>query len=114
MLLLRSGIDYCIGLKEREHSFLNSKEVVDIDNVSTKCESDFKCGDKFHTKTHLDGWTITGYVKCSDYNIWIDEFEAVHEKYGRIEGYASTIIIVSSLEGFQDFIKHHPFDIVYI
>jgi len=62
-----------------------------------------------HTKTHDDGWTITGVV-YGDYFIWVNEFTATHPKYGKVWGDFEKEVYADSEEGYQHFYKHHEPD----
>lgn len=61
-----------------------------------------------HTRTHADGWTITGKVH-EDYYTWVNDFEAVHPTLGKVWGNFETEVFADSEEAFQDFYaKHAP------
>ncbi len=57
-----------------------------------------------HTKTHDDGWTITGEI-MEDYFVWV--FEATHSRFGRVFGDFEDVVYADSEEGFADFYEHH-------
>ena len=57
--------------------------------------------------THSSGWTIAGPVH-EDYYEWINEFEATHPVYGRIEGDYENTLFATSEEAFQHFYENHP------
>jgi len=59
------------------------------------------------TRTHKDGWTITGVIQ-KDYCYWVNEFEAVHPEYGKVWGNFEDKVYADSEEGFQDFYEKHP------
>jgi len=56
--------------------------------------------------THKDGWTITGEVH-EDYYEWVNEFEAIHKKYGKVWGDFEGEVHADSEKGFKHFYKHH-------
>jgi hypothetical protein len=61
-----------------------------------------------HTKTHPDGWTITGELQ-EDYFVWVNNFEAYHPTLGKVWGNFEAEVNADSEEGFADFYsKHHP------
>lgn len=37
----------------------------------------------FFTRTHIDGWTISGVIH-EDWYYWVNEFEATHPVFGRV------------------------------
>lgn len=59
-----------------------------------------------YTKTHDDGWTITARV-YEDYYYWINDFEAVHPKFGKVWGDFEHEVYADSEEGFKDFYEKH-------
>lgn len=61
---------------------------------------------KVYTKTHEDGWTISGVVQ-EDWYLWVNEFEASHPIYGRVQGDFETEVLCDSEEGFAYFFEHH-------
>lgn len=61
-----------------------------------------------HSRTHPDGWTISGQIH-EDYYVWVNDFEASHPTFGRIEGNFENMVFACSEEAFQDFYaKHKP------
>lgn len=58
------------------------------------------------TRTHADGWTITGTI-VEDYFYWVNSFEAVHPCYGRVWGNFEEEVYCDSEEGFLDFMTRH-------
>lgn len=56
---------------------------------------------------HESGWAITGDVQ-EDYYRWVNEFEAIHPKYGKVYGDFETVVYAESEEALEHFIKHHP------
>jgi hypothetical protein len=62
--------------------------------------------DKEFTRTHPDGWSITGIVQY-DYYAWVNEFSAVHPEYGRVWGNFEIEVYADSEEGFTHFYQHH-------
>lgn len=59
-----------------------------------------------YTKTHDDGWTITGQL-IEDYYTWVNDFEASHPKFGKVWGNFETEVYADSEEGFDDFYEKH-------
>lgn len=57
--------------------------------------------------THSDGWTVSGYIKV-DYLEWVNEFSAKHPTFGCVRGNFEEDVYADSLDGYLDFIKHHP------
>ncbi len=74
---------------------LNVDEVSDADPIGGS-----------HSKTHSDGWTITGTV-CEDYYRWVNWFKAEHPVFGLVEGDFECEVIATSEEGFQHFYENH-------
>ncbi len=73
-------------------------------SVSDVANSDEQGGT--HTKTHTDGWTITGEVH-EDYYTWVNDFEATHPVYGQVKGNFEASVFADTEEGFQHFMEHH-------
>lgn len=59
-----------------------------------------------HSRTHDDGWTITGEVH-EDYYTWVNDFEAVHPAFGRVWGNFENEVHADSEEAFADFYARH-------
>ena len=59
-----------------------------------------------HTKTHDDGWTITGEIH-EDYYEWVNAFKATHPEHGLVEGDFEQAVTATSEEAFAHFWKHH-------
>ena len=66
------------------------------------------CGnfEGYSSKTHSDGWTISGEV-IVDYLLWVNDFEARHPIFGRVWGNFEKSVFADSEEGFADFYKKH-------
>jgi hypothetical protein len=63
-----------------------------------------------HTRTHEDGWTITGEVH-EDFYTWVNDFKASHPTLGTVEGNFEDEVVASSQKAFKDFYqKHTPND----
>jgi len=61
-----------------------------------------------HTKTHEDGWKITGEV-FEDYYTWVNYFSAEHPTLGKVWGDFEDEVFADSEEAFADFYsKHEP------
>lgn len=56
--------------------------------------------------THKDGWTITATV-VEDYYEWINEFKAMHPKYGTVWGNFEHEVYAESEEAFKHFYDNH-------
>lgn len=60
------------------------------------------------SRTHKDGWTISGAVH-EDYYCWVNDFEASHPDFGRVWGNFESKVFATSEEAYQDFFdKHTP------
>jgi len=62
-----------------------------------------------HTRTHKDGWKITGEIH-EDYFVWVNEFEAVHPRFGRVWGDFEKEVFADKVSGFKNFYNNHPPD----
>lgn len=62
--------------------------------------------DKVYSYTHTDGWTISAKLH-TDLFVWVNDFEAVHPKYGRVYGNFEKEVHADSEDGFNDFWLHH-------
>src|ERR1035437_1146856 len=65
---------------------LEPSEVEDINNNG------------LYSKTHTDGWTITGEIH-EDYYTWVNDFSAEHPELGRVWGNFEDIVYADSEEG---------------
>lgn len=75
-------------------------------NPEEVCESGSgQCG--MFTRTHADGWTITGKV-VEDYYYWVNEFWAEHPTLGKVWGDYEHEVVADSEEAFNDFYAKHP------
>ncbi len=68
--------------------------------------SDVALQDGKSTKTHNDGWTITGVIHEDDY-YWVNEFSATHPRLGFVKGDFEKQVRASSEKAFKHFWKHH-------
>lgn len=59
-----------------------------------------------HTRTHADGWTITGEVH-EDWVTWVNEFKAEHPLFGKVWGNFEERVFADSEEGFENFYENH-------
>jgi hypothetical protein len=59
-----------------------------------------------HSRTHDSGWTITGEVH-EDYYVWVNDFEALHPRFGTVKGNFEEEVVADSEEAFTDFWKNH-------
>jgi len=62
---------------------------------------------KSSSRTHSDGWTITGDIH-EDYYVWVNAFEAVHPKYGRVWGDFEHEVYADSEEAYNLFVTNYP------
>jgi len=60
------------------------------------------------TKLHESGWEISGEIR-EDYYRWINDFQARHETFGSVWGNFEETVYFDFLEGYQHFLKHHPY-----
>ena len=94
-IVKRFGVDFT---SEGGALTLDAHEVTaDVDMISI--------GEK-QTRTHPDGWTISGVVSEAFY-CWVSEFEATHPIYGRVAGNFEEEVYADSEEGFDNFMEHH-------
>jgi hypothetical protein len=59
-----------------------------------------------HSRTHDDGWTITGEI-LEDYYRWVNDFNAQHPTLGHVWGNFETEVYADSEEAFADFFARH-------
>ena len=59
------------------------------------------------SKTHDNGWTIIANIR-EDYYYWVNEFEAIHPKFGRVWGDFEKEVYADTEEGFENFYKDFP------
>lgn len=57
--------------------------------------------------THESGWSISGEIH-EDYYMWVNDFEANHDKHGALTGNYQSYIYAESIEAFESFYKNHP------
>lgn len=96
MVVKEYGVDFT---SEGGALTLNSYEV-------HKLDEDDENEDGVHTRTHPDGWTISGEIH-EDYYEWVKDFEATHPLYGRVWGDFEDKVFADSEEGFAHFWHHH-------
>lgn len=60
----------------------------------------------FHSRTHEDGWTISGYV-TEDYYYWVNDFEAIHPVFGRVWGDFESTVFADSEAAYDLFVCNH-------
>ena len=53
------------------------------------------------------GWKVSGDIH-EDYYKWVNEFEAIHEKFGKVWGNFEKTVYADSKKGYTNFIKNHP------
>ena len=58
------------------------------------------------SRTHADGWTISGYVS-EDWFTWVNEFEASHPDFGRVWGDFEEVVYADSEEAYVAFFAAH-------
>ena len=73
-------------------------------NPEEVCENGDVVG--FHTRTHQDGWTISGCVH-EDWYHWVNEFEAHHPVHGRVWGDFESEVFADSEAGYDAFVQAH-------
>lgn len=73
---------------------------------SEVCEEGGKDDDTIYSRTHSDGWTISGRIH-EDYYYWVNEFSATKEDGSFVKGDFESEIHASSIEAVEDFIQHH-------
>ena len=59
-----------------------------------------------NSRTHEDGWTITGKIH-NDYYTWVNEFEAKHPEYGKVWGDFESEVYATSEKAFEHFYANH-------
>lgn len=59
-----------------------------------------------HSRTHDDGWTITGLIH-EDYYTWVNDFEASHPKFGKVWGNFQSEVYADTKAGFDNFYANH-------
>lgn len=69
--------------------------------------SELRVEDGTHSRTHADGWTVSGEVH-EDYFTWVNEFEASHPVHGFVWGDFESLVFATSEEAFQHFHANHP------
>ena len=82
---------------------LNFKEVTDLKDPQPSDIRKRKC----FTRTHDSGWTISAILH-EDYFVWVNEFVAIHPKYGYLHGDFEHEVVASSDKAFKRFVKSHP------
>jgi hypothetical protein len=87
--------------KKFEMSFGSEARTLNTDEVNAAEEV---CGHS--SRTHEDGWTISGVV-VEDYYYWVNVFEASHPVLGRVWGDFETIVCADSEEGYNAFVSAH-------
>jgi len=61
---------------------------------------------QLYTRTHTDGWTITGSISI-DYYSWINDFEAIHPTLWRVLWNFEGTVYAEKRKWFEDFFKKH-------
>ncbi len=61
----------------------------------------------FSSRTHADGWTISGDIK-EDWYYWVNTFEAHHPVFGRVWGDFEDVVFADSQQGYEAFCASHP------
>ena len=59
-----------------------------------------------YTRTHKDGWTISGEI-TEDWYEWVNDFSATKNDGSFVKGNFEWEIQASSVEAVEDFIKNH-------
>lgn len=73
-------------------------------DVSEVTEGNEESG--IYEREHKDGWTIKGEIH-EDYFTWVNDFEAKHNKFGKVWGNFEDIVYADSEEAFKDFYANH-------
>ena len=61
------------------------------------------------SRTHPDGWTITGKVRdWEDYFQGVEDFTARHPRFGKVSGNFNNEVRADSEDGYADFYRQHP------
>jgi hypothetical protein len=112
-IVKKFGVDFGVDVKRNEGIYgrlactLPAHDVSEVDLFDRGEVSAPNCEDGRHSRTHSDGWTITGYI-CEDWYLWVNEFDAIHPTYGRVHGNYETEVYADSEEAFNHFYQHHP------
>lgn len=103
MISKKVGVDYLVeGRFDSIAITLVAEEVVEGFDSNTNAVT----GE--HTRTHADGWTITGVV-VEDYYYWVNDFEATHPIFGKVWGNFEEEVFADSEEGYAHFVEHHGY-----
>jgi len=85
-------------------------ELYHLNTSDVLCEDNINDSEEIYTKTHPDGWTISGQI--DDYECWrewVSKFTAHHPVYGNIFSDLTNFNVISeSLESYNHFITYHP------
>lgn len=76
-------------------------------SVEQVCENHDDVTTGMFSRTHLDGWTISGHVN-EDWYCWVNDFEASHPTFGRVWGNFESKVFADTAEGFAAFYEAHP------
>jgi hypothetical protein len=61
------------------------------------------------SRTHPDGWTISAKVTdWEDYFQGVENFVAMHPKFGSVSGNFDKEVVADSEEGYANFFSQHP------
>ena len=71
------------------------------------CENHDGVTTGMHTRTHADGWAISGFVH-EDWYCWVNDFEASHPTFGRVWGNFEEKVSADTAEGYAAFCEAHP------
>lgn len=61
------------------------------------------------SRTHENGWTVSGVVKY-DYYRWVNDFVAKHPVYGTVRGNFESVVYATSKKAYKMFTE--AFDVV--
>ncbi len=89
--------------KEEEKRFYNPAYTLSTNEVTL--DEHVEHG-KVYTRTHDDGWTISGEAH-EDWYEWVEDFNATHPVYGKVAGDFGYEVTADSEEAYQHFVKHH-------
>ena len=94
MITKKIGVDFKSG---EGTLILKPSEVTELEKYEDAKE---------YSRTHEDGWTITGFI-WSDYFYWVNEFSASHPIFGKVWGDFENEVFADSEEGYNDFLNNH-------
>lgn len=91
-------------MEEKQYNSKNGALTLKTEEVK-----DIYLGDGRYMKTHNDGWTIIGEIH-EDYYEWVNEFIAIHPKYGKVWGDFEDKVFADNIDGLNNFYTTHTPD----